>query len=423
MMPFAEIGVSEALCTLLKNRGISVPTPVQERAVPAMRAGRDVIAQAQTGTGKTLAFLLPVLEKIKPQGAVVQALVIAPTRELAIQIARVAEPLAAALSIGTTLVYGGADIERQKEKLRRHPQLVIGTPGRLLDHVRRGTLALGSVNKVVLDEADEMLKLGFIEDVETLLGHTAQDYQLALFSATMPERIVQLTKRFMHNPARIKIEGEHTTLENIEQIALSVNEEEKLDRLCASINEEAPYLAMVFCATKERTHALMMALAGRGYLVDALSGNLTQTQRAFVLRQFRTAKLQILCATDIAARGLDIEGVTHVYNYDLPPTVTDYIHRIGRTGRAGARGRAITLVTARQHEKLRKIESALKERLARAAVKKKPRPAPQKAQPDKEGRRGVQSRPPRGGKPPRKKAKKARGKTITNLGYRSRKRR
>ena len=423
MMPFAEIGVSEALCTLLKNRGISVPTPVQERAVPAMRAGRDVIAQAQTGTGKTLAFLLPVLEKIKPQGAVVQALVIAPTRELAIQIARVAEPLAAALSIGTTLVYGGADIERQKEKLRRHPQLVIGTPGRLLDHVRRGTLALGSVNKVVLDEADEMLKLGFIEDVETLLGHTAQDYQLALFSATMPERIVQLTKRFMHNPARIKIEGEHTTLENIEQIALSVNEGEKLDRLCASINEEAPYLAMVFCATKERTHALMMALAGRGYLVDALSGDLTQTQRAFVLRQFRTAKLQILCATDIAARGLDIEGVTHVYNYDLPPTVTDYIHRIGRTGRAGARGRAITLVTARQHEKLRKIEAALKERLARAAVKKKPRPAPQKAQPDKEGRRGVQSRPPRGGKPPRKKAKKARGKTITNLGYRSRKRR
>ena len=423
MMPFAEIGVSEALCTLLKNRGISVPTPVQERAVPAMRAGRDVIAQAQTGTGKTLAFLLPVLEKIKPQGAVVQALVIAPTRELAIQIARVAEPLAAALSIGTTLVYGGADIERQKEKLRRHPQLVIGTPGRLLDHVRRGTLALGSVNKVVLDEADEMLKLGFIEDVETLLGHTAQDYQLALFSATMPERIVQLTKRFMHNPARIKIEGEHTTLENIEQIALSVNEEEKLDRLCASINEEAPYLAMVFCATKKRTHALMMALAGRGYLVDALSGNLTQTQRAFVLRQFRTAKLQILCATDIAARGLDIEGVTHVYNYDLPPTVTDYIHRIGRTGRAGARGRAITLVTARQHEKLRKIEAALKERLARAAVKKKPRPAPQKAQPDKEGRRGVQSRPPRGGKPPRKKAKKARGKTITNLGHRSRKRR
>ena len=423
MMPFAEIGVSEALCTLLKNRGISVPTPVQERAVPAMRAGRDVIAQAQTGTGKTLAFLLPVLEKIKPQGAVVQALVIAPTRELAIQIARVAEPLAAALSIGTTLVYGGADIERQKEKLRRHPQLVIGTPGRLLDHVRRGTLALGSVNKVVLDEADEMLKLGFIEDVETLLGHTAQDYQLALFSATMPERIVQLTKRFMHNPARIKIEGEHTTLENIEQIALSVNEGEKLDRLCASINEEAPYLAMVFCATKERTHALMMALAGRGYLVDALSGDLTQTQRAFVLRQFRTAKLQILCATDIAARGLDIEGVTHVYNYDLPPTVTDYIHRIGRTGRAGARGRAITLVTARQHEKLRKIESALKERLARAAVKKKPRPAPQKAQPDKEGRRVVQSRPPRGGKPPRKKAKKARGKTITNLGHRSRKRR
>jgi len=423
MMSFAEIGVSETLCALLKKQGITVPTPVQERAVPPMRAGCDVIAQAQTGTGKTLAFLLPVLEKIKPQGAVVQALVVTPTRELAIQIARVAEPLAAALGIGTALVYGGADIERQKDKLRRHPQLVIGTPGRLLDHVRRGTLILGGANKIVLDEADEMLKLGFIEDVETLLSAAAQDYQLALFSATMPERIVRLTKRFMHQPAHIKIEGERTTLENIEQIVISVNEGEKLDRLCTSINEEAPYLAMVFCATKERTHALMTALAQRGYLVDALSGDLTQTQRAFVLRQFRTAKLQILCATDIAARGLDIEGVTHVYNYDLPPTVTDYIHRIGRTGRAGARGRAITLVTARQHEKLRKIEAALKERLSRASVKKKRRPVQGKAQPAGEESRGTRKRAPHSGKPPRKKTKKAPGKTVTNLGHRSRKRR
>ena len=423
MMPFAEIGVSEALCTLLKKQGISVPTPVQEHAVPPMRAGRDVIAQAQTGTGKTLAFLLPVLEKIKPQGAVVQALVVAPTRELAIQIARVAEPLAALLGIGTVLVYGGADIERQKEKLRRHPQLIIGTPGRLLDHVRRGTLALGSVNKIVLDEADEMLKMGFIEDVEALLAKTAQDYQLALFSATMPARIVQLTKTFMTTPARIHIEGERTTLENIEQIVLSVSEGTKIDRLCASINEEAPYLAMVFCATKERTRALMMELAQRGYLVDALSGDLTQTQRAFVLRQFRAAKLQILCATDIAARGLDIEGVTHVYNYDLPPTVTDYIHRIGRTGRAGAKGRAITLVAAHQHEKLRKMEAALKERLRRAAVKKKPRQTrPDEASGQTAARTGGQKRtaPKRATSKPR--SKKA-GKTVTNLGHRSRKRR
>ncbi len=421
MSSFAEIGVSATLAALLKNRGITVPTPVQEQAIPPLRAGRDVIAQAQTGTGKTLAFLLPVLEKIKPQGAAAQALIVAPTRELAIQTARVAEPLGAARGIGTALVYGGADIERQKEKLRRHPQLIIGTPGRLLDHVRRGTLVLGSVNKIVLDEADEMLKRGFIEDVETLLGTAAQDYQLALFSATMPERIVQLTKRFMHNPARIKIEGERTTLARIAQVVVSVNEGEKLDRLCASINEEAPYLAMVFCATKERTHALMMALAGRGYLVDALSGDLTQTQRALVLRRFREAKLQILCATDIAARGLDIEGVTHVYNYDLPPTVTDYIHRIGRTGRAGAYGRAITLVTARQHEKLRKIEAALKERLARAAVRKKPQPAPQKAQRAKPAQRAAQPRPLRGGTPARRKAK-APGKTVTNIGRRSRRR-
>ena len=424
MMKFDALGVSEVLTALLQRQGITEPTPVQEQAIPPMRAGRDVIAKAQTGTGKTLAFLLPLLEKIKPQGTVAQALVIAPTRELAIQIARVAEPLGEPLGIGTIVIYGGADIERQKEKLRRRPQLVIGTPGRLLDHVRRGTLALGSVNKIVLDEADEMLKMGFIEDVESLLGCAAQDYQLALFSATMPERIVRLTKKFMTNPAHIRIEGETTTLASVEQIALSVSEGEKIDRLCASINEEAPYLAMVFCATKERTHTVMMELARRGYLVDALSGDLTQTQRAFVLRRFREAKLQILCATDIAARGLDIEGVTHVYNYDLPPTVTDYIHRIGRTGRAGAQGKAITLVAAHQHEKLRKMEAALKERLRRTAAKKKPRPKTCTEKP-----RNGAPRPPRASQTRgRKKFAKSHthgrkaGKTVTNLGRRSRKR-
>ena len=418
MIHFDQLGVSETLVTCLKTRGITEPTPVQEQAIPPLRAGRDVIAQAQTGTGKTLAFLLPILEKIKPQGAAAQALVIAPTRELAIQIARVAEPLGAELGIGTIVIYGGADIERQKEKLRRHPQLIIGTPGRLLDHVRRGTLTLGSVNKIVLDEADEMLKMGFIEDVETLLRHTAQDYQLALFSATMPERIVRLTKSFMTNPAHIRIEGETTTLENIEQIVLSVT---KLDRLCASINEEAPYLAMVFCATKERTRSLMMELAQRGYLVDALSGDLTQTQRTFVLRQFREAKLQILCATDIAARGLDIEGVTHVYNYDLPPTVTDYIHRIGRTGRAGAQGKAITLVAAHQHEKLRKMEAALKEHLRRDTVKKKmcPTRAAVEGQNQTE-RRGKPKRTISKKTKPKQRGKKS-GKTVTNIGRRSRK--
>lgn len=423
MTHFDQLGVSEMLCALLKKQGIMEPTPVQEQAIPPMRAGRDVIAQAQTGTGKTLAFLLPILAKIKPQGAVAQALVVAPTRELAVQIAHVAEPLGTALGIGTIAIYGGADMERQKEKLRRHPQLIIGTPGRLLDHVRRRTLALGSVNKIVLDEADEMLKMGFIEDVEALLAQTAQDYQLALFSATMPARIVQLTKNFMTNPVRIHMEGERTTLDNIEQIVLSVREGEKIDRLCASINEEAPYLAMVFCATKERTRALMMELAHRGYLVDALSGDLTQTQRAFVLRQFREAKLQILCATDIAARGLDIEGVTHVYNYDLPPTVTDYIHRIGRTGRAGAKGKAFTLVAAHQHEKLRKMEAALKERLRRDAVKKKPhQPRPAEERGQIAARKGERKRTAAKRAKPKSHGRKA-GKTVTNIGRRSRKRR
>ena len=426
MMDFKGLGVSEQVVPLLERQGITVPTPVQVQAIPPMCAGRDIVAQAQTGTGKTLAFLLPLLARIKPQGAAAQALVIAPTRELAIQIARVAEPLGAALSIGTALIYGGTDIERQKEKLRTAPQLIIGTPGRLLDHVRRGTLRLSSVNKIVLDEADEMLKMGFIEDVETLLRCAAQDYQLALFSATLPKRIMRLTKNFMEHPARIHIEGETVTLAAIEQIAVPVVEGEKLDRLCASINEEAPYLAMVFCATKERTHTLMMELARRGYQVDALSGDLTQAQRAFVLRQFRTAKLQILCATDIAARGLDIEGVTHVYNYDLPPTVTDYIHRIGRTGRAGAQGRAITFVTAHQYEKLRKMEAALRQRLHHTAAKKKVRLQPQGGAQGEKAQHvgtGVQRQGHHRGMARIHTHDKKHGKTVTNFGRRSRKRR
>ena len=227
----------------------------------------------------------------------------------------------------------------------------------------------------------------------------------------------------MTNPAHIRIAGERTTLSSIEQVVIPVREGEKIDRLCASINEEAPYLAMVFCATKERTRALMMELAHRGYLVDALSGDLTQTQRAFVLRQFRAAKLQILCATDIAARGLDIEGVTHVYNYDLPPTVTDYIHRIGRTGRAGAKGKAFTLVAAHQHEKLRKMEAALKERLRRDAVKKKPRqPRPEEERGQIAARKGERKRTAAKCAKPKSCGRKA-GKTVTNIGRRSRKRR
>lgn len=363
MTTFQELGIRASLCDVLRNHGIKEATPVQEKAMPIVRAGNDCIVKAQTGTGKTLAFLLPIIEKIKPQAAVTQALVITPTRELAIQIAKVAQSLAAAADISSLVIFGGQDIERQKQKLRRHPQLIIGTPGRLLDHLRRQTIDLSQVNKVVLDEADEMMRLGFIEDVETLLQATAGDRQLMLFSATMPDRVKALSARYMNAPQNLEIKSEHVTLDAIDQVIIDTREETKIDKLCEIINQEQPYLAMVFCHTKQRAHMVTMALAARGYLVDELHGDLSQVQRTLVLKRFRKAELQILCATDIAARGLDIEGVTHVFNYDIPHDAESYIHRIGRTGRAGERGKAITFVNARQYDLLRRIESGIKDRI------------------------------------------------------------
>ena len=363
MTTFKDLGISDSVCETLRYKGIKEATPVQEAAIPLVRAGRDVIAQAQTGTGKTLAFLLPILEKIKPQAEVAQALVVTPTRELAIQIAKVAALVGEASGVSSLVIYGGQDIERQKQKLRRHPQLIIGTPGRLLDHLRRGTIDLSKVNKVVLDEADEMMRLGFIEDVEVLLKAAASDRQLTLFSATMPDRIKALAHQYMRSPENIKIKSEHVTLDAIEQVIINTTEEVKIDRLCECINSDNPYLAMVFCHTKQRAHMVTMALAARGYLVDELHGDLSQVQRALVLKRFRKAELQILCATDIAARGLDIEGVTHVFNYDIPHDAESYIHRIGRTGRAGQQGKAVTFVNARQYDLLRRIEFGIKNRI------------------------------------------------------------
>ena len=366
MTSFEEFGLSPSVVEVLRQHGIREATPVQERAIPVLRAGRDAIVQAQTGTGKTLAYLLPLVERIKPQAETAQALVLAPTRELAQQIDKVASVVCGAADVTSLVLYGGQDIERQKQKLRRHPQLIIGTPGRLLDHLRRQTIDLSQVNKVVLDEADEMMRLGFIEDVETLLEATAADRQLMLFSATMPDRVKALSTRYMTAPQNLEIKSEHVTLDAIDQVIIDTREETKIDKLCEIINQEQPYLAMVFCHTRARVHQVTMALAARGYLVDELHGDLTQVQRALVLKRFRTAKLQILVATDIAARGLDIEGVTHVINYDLPRDTEAYIHRIGRTGRAGEKGTAITFVNARQYDQLRRIEAGIKARIAKA---------------------------------------------------------
>ncbi len=359
MSSFEELKISAEICELLKRQGIVTPTSVQERVIPQARAGKDLIVQSKTGTGKTLAFLLPTIERLK-KISITQELIIAPTRELATQISKVAEKICATVEIESLLICGGQDIDRQKEKLRRVPQLIIGTPGRLLDHLRRGTIQLKNVNKIVVDEADELLKLGFIEDVENLLRETSKDRQIILCSATMPLRIRQLAAEFLKSPKEIFIEPKIITLENINQVVVKIPADKKFSKLVEILQSENPYLAMIFCAKKETTSQLALELAKKNFEVDELHGDLTQQQRNFVLKKFREAKIQILVATDIAARGLDIEGVTHVISYDVPRDVETYIHRIGRTGRAGEKGSAITLVTPNEIERLRRIERGIK---------------------------------------------------------------
>ena len=357
---FNELSVSDGLCTVLAQMGIKEPTPVQAEAIPALRNGRDTIVQAQTGTGKTLAFLLPLYDKIKVQADNIQTLILTPTRELTLQIAKVAAQLGKAEGVRSLAIYGGQDIERQKQKLGREPHVIIGTPGRILDHMRRRTINFATTNRIVLDEADEMLRRGFLEDVEQILSTMARDRQIMLFSATMPDKIKALAHRYMTDFQHVIIKTESITLDNIRQRIVDTVEDSKLDKLCELINEQNPYLAMVFCSTRSRVSQVAMALARRGYLADELHGELSQLQRTNVLRKFREAKLQILVTTDIAARGLDIEGVTHVFNYDMPRDTESYIHRIGRTGRAGQQGVAITFVNARQYSQLRRIEAGIK---------------------------------------------------------------
>ena len=430
---FEELHLPRAICDVLREQGIRRPMPVQEQAIPALRSGRDAIVQSQTGTGKTLAFLLPILEKIKIAAPVTQVLIVTPTRELTQQIAKVASVLGAAIGVQTLAIFGGQDIERQILKLGRHPQLIIGTPGRLLDHLRRRTIHLDHVNRIVLDEADEMMRRGFLEDVEALLSEIAGDHQLLLFSATMPDRVRSLSRRFMRGPVQIAIEPEKATLETIEQVIVDTTEETKLDTLCEMINTYQPYLAMVFCHTKQRVSMVAMELARRGYLADELHGDLTQVQRTRVLGQFRAARLQILVTTDIAARGLDIEGVTHIFNYDIPQDAEWYVHRIGRTGRAGQKGIAITFVNARQYEKLRKIEGEIKSRIAKKKSERQHQKAKAAALPAAEtvGReRRPASRPAKATRAARKAkhrnphASKPKGKppsrNKSNIGHRSR---
>ncbi len=362
---FAGLKVCARTVDLLKKVGITKPMPVQEQVIPAIFAGKDVIARAQTGTGKTLAFLVPLMEKINPEKKYVQALIIAPTRELAMQISMEAKKLVGETGIKILPVCGGRDLEQQKHKMQNITHIMVGTPGRLLDHIRRGNTSLGGVNYLVLDEVDEMLEQGFIDEAAELIGMTSKERQTVLCSATLSEEVRKLGKKITRNCSVIDINPEQATVAGIEQICIKTTEEYKQKALETLIQRYNPYLMIVFCFSKERAIALEESLATKQYNVDVLHGEMSQAKRKTVMKAFRDAKLQILVASDLAARGLDIEGVTHVVNYDIPHDVDWYVHRIGRTGRAGREGIAVTLYTADEIRWLKQIEEKLNVQMER----------------------------------------------------------
>ncbi|MET3576031.1 DEAD/DEAH box helicase [Bhargavaea ullalensis] len=363
MTKFSELNISDTTQLSLERMGFEEATPIQEETIPLAQDGRDVIGQAQTGTGKTTAFGVPIIEKIDTSNPDIQALIIAPTRELAIQVSEEIYRIGYGKRARILSVYGGQEIGRQIRALRSRPQIVVGTPGRILDHINRGTMKLQGVQTLVLDEADEMLNMGFIEDINSILENVPSERQTLLFSATMPGPIRRIADNYMKDPQEVRIKAKEMTVENIDQYFVKSQEREKFDILTRLLNVQRPELAIIFGRTKRRVDEVAQALNLRGYLAEGIHGDLTQAKRLSVLRQFKENKIDILVATDVAARGLDISGVTHVYNFDIPQDPESYVHRIGRTGRAGKSGIAVTFVTPREMGYLRIVEETTKKKM------------------------------------------------------------
>jgi len=366
LQSFGEHQLSEEVLQALSEMGFEEPTPIQKEAIPVALDDVDIIGQAQTGTGKTAAFGIPITEKVNPKFLAVQALIVTPTRELAIQVAEEIAKIGKYRHVKSLPIYGGQPIDRQIRALRMGYQVIVGTPGRLIDHLHRGTLRLQHVKIVVLDEADEMLDMGFIEDIESLLREVpAEDRQMMLFSATMPPGIRKLAQTYMKNPRSVSVSRDELTVPQIEQVFYETRENNKVDALCRIIDQEDIGQGIVFCKTKRGVDELVVALEDRGYFADALHGDLNQQQRDRVMRSFRNGKSELLVATDVAARGLDINNVTHVINFDIPQDPVSYVHRIGRTGRVGRKGKAITLILSQEFRQIRLIESLIKTRIRR----------------------------------------------------------
>ena len=348
--------------------GYTEPTPIQEGIIPLMMQGYDVTGQAQTGTGKTAAFALPILNNLDPNGRLPQALILAPTRELALQVSEMTATLGQFCDVNVLAIYGGSSYSHQLSELRRGVDIVVGTPGRLLDLINRGKLDLSQVRTVVLDEADEMLSMGFIEDIESILTVTPAERQTALFSATLPAPIRRLAEKYMHDPKTISIQNEQMTVATTEQRYYLVNEKDKLAALTRLFEVEPISSALIFARTKIRTGDLVNELNMRGFPAEALNGDLSQDARERTLSRFRAGQVKVLVATDVAARGLDIDGISHVFNYDLPDDTEIYVHRIGRTGRAGKAGIAISLARPGERRSLREIERFTRQTMIESTI-------------------------------------------------------
>jgi ATP-dependent RNA helicase DeaD len=371
---FAALGLDERLIGALTSLGYEEPTAIQREAIPRLLAGDDVLGQAATGTGKTAAFALPLLQRLGepvPGMRPVQALILVPTRELAMQVAEAVHKYGRGSDVRVVPIYGGQSIGQQLRALERGVDVVVGTPGRVLDHLGRGSLNLASVQTLVLDEADEMLDMGFADELEAILKATPRERQTALFSATMAKRILEIAKRHLRNPVHVTIPNEKLAAgetARVREIAYIVQRRNKPAALARVLDMEAPASAIVFCRTRIEVDELTETLGARGYSADALHGGLSQEQRDRVLRRFRDGVSEILVATDVAARGLDIEGVSHVVNFDVPSSPDAYVHRIGRTGRAGRDGVAVTLAEARESRLLRNIEQFTKRKITIESV-------------------------------------------------------
>jgi ATP-dependent RNA helicase DeaD len=365
MSSFGDLKLERTPTGLLNKLGLTVPTPIQAQAIPALLQGRDVVGQARTGSGKTLAFTLPIMELCDPRRPVVQALVVVPTRELAVQVGSVVAPFSSNARLRWTLLYGGRSTVGERRVLQSGPQIIIATPGRLLDHLNQRNLSLGQVKLMVLDEADEMLDRGFGPDVDRILAQTPESRQTALFSATLPTWVVNTAAHHLHEPVTVRVDSEGEAPPEIEHVVYEVEAAAKLDTLRVLLDNREPGPVLVFGRTKHGVIKLGNQLRDLGYPVGALQGNLSQNARERVMSEFRSGRVQILLATNVAARGLDIEGLDQLINYELPESPAWFTHRVGRTGRMGRKGLAITLVTPTDGPKMREIERALGRKLPR----------------------------------------------------------